>query len=47
VARHRHPRAGYRTGGYLAGPGSVVDGIAYVVEHSDPAMVTSTTASPT
>jgi Bifunctional DNA primase/polymerase, N-terminal len=27
---------GYRSGGYLAGPGSVVDGMAYVVEHDVP-----------
>jgi hypothetical protein len=27
---------GYRTGGYLAGPGSVVDGIPYVIEHDVP-----------
>jgi hypothetical protein len=28
---------GYRTGGYLAGPGSVVGGAAYVIEHDVPA----------
>ena len=28
---------GYRTGGYLAGPGSVVDGAEYVIEHNVPA----------
>jgi hypothetical protein len=27
---------GYRAGGYLAGPGSVVDGIQYVIEHDVP-----------
>jgi hypothetical protein len=27
---------GYRTGGYLAGPGSVVGGAAYVIEHDVP-----------
>ena len=29
-------RARYRTGGYLAGPGSVVGGAAYVIEHDVP-----------
>ncbi len=28
---------GYRTGGYLAGPGSVVDGAEYVIDHDVPA----------
>ena len=27
---------GYRTGGYLAGPGSVAGGAAYVIEHDVP-----------
>jgi hypothetical protein len=28
---------GYRTGGYLAGPGSVVDGAGYVIDRDVPA----------
>ena len=28
---------GYRTGGYLAGPGSVVDGVEYVIDRHVPA----------